>query len=144
MMHWLKFNAVGAMGMTVQITLLAAGVHLLELHYILATLLSVEAALLHNFVWHVTWTWPEPHRPAPASARFPAALSIDHGNDLHRRQYRIHVDSSWNGTVGTGSRQSAGYRGLFTCELCRVQPFRLCFARGFQCTDATRKHANRS
>ena len=57
-MRWLKFNAVGAMGMTVQITLLAAGVHLLELHYILATLLSVEAALLHNFVWHVTWTWP--------------------------------------------------------------------------------------
>ena len=21
-------------------------------------MLSVEAALLHNFVWHVTWTWP--------------------------------------------------------------------------------------
>ena len=58
MMRWLKFNAVGAMGMTVQITLLAVGVHLLEWHYILATLLSVEAALLHNFVWHVTWTWP--------------------------------------------------------------------------------------
>ena len=58
MMRWLKFNAVGAMGMAVQITTLAVGVHLLELHYILATVLAVEAALLHNFVWHVTWTWP--------------------------------------------------------------------------------------
>ena len=57
-MRWLKFNAVGAMGMAVQITTLAVGVHLLELHYILATVLAVEAALLHNFVWHVTWTWP--------------------------------------------------------------------------------------
>ena len=57
-MRWLKFNAVGAMGMTVQIATLSVGVHLLEMHYILATLLSVEAALLHNFVWHVTWTWP--------------------------------------------------------------------------------------
>ena len=57
-MRWLKFNAVGAMGMAVQITTLSVGVHLLELHYILATMLSVEAALLHNFVWHVNWTWP--------------------------------------------------------------------------------------
>ena len=58
MMRWLKFSAVGAMGMTVQIAMLAVGVHLLHLHYLLATLISVEAALLHNFVWHVTWTWP--------------------------------------------------------------------------------------
>ena len=57
-MRWLKFNAVGAMGMAVQIATLSVGVHLLELHYILATMLSVEATLLHNFVWHVTWTWP--------------------------------------------------------------------------------------
>ena len=70
MMRWLKFNAVGAMGMAVQITTLAVGVHLLELHYILATVLAVEAALLHNFVWHVTWTWPAAtgaHRWPPGS-----------------------------------------------------------------------------
>lgn len=64
-MRWLKFSAVGAMGMAVQIAMFAVGVHLLDLHYLLATLLSVETALLHNFAWHVTWTWPAnigPHR----------------------------------------------------------------------------------
>ena len=57
-MRWLKFNVVGAMGMAIQLATLAGGVHLLNLHYLLATFLSVEAALLHNFVWHVNWTWP--------------------------------------------------------------------------------------
>ena len=68
-MRWLKFNAVGAMGMAVQITTLAVGVHLLELHYILATVLAVEAALLHNFVWHVTWTWPAATGAVPDDLR---------------------------------------------------------------------------
>ena len=62
-MRWLKFNTVGAMGMVVQVAMLAVGVQLLALHYILATFLAVEAALLHNFVWHVNWTWPA--HPAP-------------------------------------------------------------------------------
>ena len=27
------------------------------LHYMLATALAVESAVLHNFVWHERWTW---------------------------------------------------------------------------------------
>ena len=56
-MHWLKFNAVGAMGAVVQFALLTLFVHLVGIHYLLATALSVEAAILHNFVWHRRWTW---------------------------------------------------------------------------------------
>lgn len=29
------------------------------LHYLAATALAVEAAVLHNFVWHERWTWAD-------------------------------------------------------------------------------------
>jgi putative flippase GtrA len=57
--HWLKFNAVGLIGIGVQLivlTVLASG---LKLNYLLSTFLAVEAAVLHNFVWHERWTWVE-------------------------------------------------------------------------------------
>ncbi len=28
-----------------------------RLHYLIATALAVEAAVLHNFAWHERWTW---------------------------------------------------------------------------------------
>ena len=58
-MRWLKFNLVGALGMGVQLGTLALLVHVLELHYLLATVLAVEAAVLHNFLWHMRWTWAD-------------------------------------------------------------------------------------
>ena len=57
--HWLKFNAVGLIGIGVQLlvlTILAGG---LKLNYLLSTFIAVEAAVLHNFVWHERWTWVE-------------------------------------------------------------------------------------
>jgi putative flippase GtrA len=58
-MRWLKFNAVGAMGMIVHLGLLGLLVHVFKVHYLLATAVSVETAILHNFVWHRRWTWVE-------------------------------------------------------------------------------------
>jgi putative flippase GtrA len=60
--RWLKFNAVGTMGIVVQFAcfgLLFSGLHL---NYMVATALAVEAAVLHNFAWHERFTWKE--RPA--------------------------------------------------------------------------------
>jgi len=57
--RWLKFNAVGAIGILVQLASLAVLAGLLKLHYLLATALAVETAVLHNFVWHCRWTWKE-------------------------------------------------------------------------------------
>jgi putative flippase GtrA len=57
--HWFKFNAVGIIGIGVQLlvlTILASG---LKLNYLLSTFIAVEAAVLHNFVWHERWTWVE-------------------------------------------------------------------------------------
>jgi putative flippase GtrA len=60
--RWLRFNAVGAAGIGVQLTSLALLLRL-EVPLVLATVLAVEAALLHNFFWHERWTWRD--RPAP-------------------------------------------------------------------------------
>jgi putative flippase GtrA len=57
--HWLKFNAVGAMGIVVQLTALVIFESGLKLNYLVATALAVEAAVLHNFIWHERWTWVE-------------------------------------------------------------------------------------
>ena len=57
--RWIIFNAVGFMGFAVQLAMVwaltAAG-----LSYIVSTALGVEAAILHNFFWHVSCTWAGP------------------------------------------------------------------------------------
>jgi putative flippase GtrA len=57
--RWLKFNGVGALGFLVQLACLAALQKGLHLHYLLATGLAVETAVLHNFVWHERFTWKD-------------------------------------------------------------------------------------
>jgi len=73
-MRWLRFNAVGAMGAALQLSLLALLVHVAGMHYLLATACSVEAAILHNFIWHRRWTWHDrrgaPEEAGAALARF--------------------------------------------------------------------------
>jgi putative flippase GtrA len=64
---WLKFIAVGAMGIAVQLGVLALLTSVLEINYLLATALAVEAAVLHNFVWHERFTWAD--RKAPNCSR---------------------------------------------------------------------------
>ena len=55
--RWLKFNAVGAVGIAVQLVALAVLKSGLHVPYLTATALAVETAVLHNFVWHELWTW---------------------------------------------------------------------------------------
>jgi putative flippase GtrA len=57
--RWLAFSLVGAMGIAVQMTFLLVLTSFLNLNYLLATGIAVEAALLHNFVWHERWTWAD-------------------------------------------------------------------------------------
>jgi len=51
-----KFALVGAIGVVVQLAALEALTGL-GLHYLLATGVAVEAAVLHNFMWHQRFTW---------------------------------------------------------------------------------------
>lgn len=60
--RWAAFNAVGAAGLALQVSALALLVHAAHVHYLAATIIAVEAAVLHNFYWHQRWTWQD--RPA--------------------------------------------------------------------------------
>ena len=56
MKRWLRFNAVGILGAGIQLALLALMVRL-HIHYLIATAIAIEIALLHNYAWHRRWTW---------------------------------------------------------------------------------------
>jgi putative flippase GtrA len=63
LIRWGKFNLVGAMGMAVQL----GGSALFDYwtggrHRVFASAAAVEVAVVHNFVWHVHYTWRD--RPA--------------------------------------------------------------------------------
>ena len=66
MSRFVRFNAVGIGGFAIQLGVLALLLRL-GVHYLPATLAAVEAAILHNFLWHERWTWRD--RPAGGPAR---------------------------------------------------------------------------
>jgi putative flippase GtrA len=57
LVRWGKFNLVGAVGMVVQLAALAIFNRWLGGHYLCASAAAVELTLLHNFVWHLHYTW---------------------------------------------------------------------------------------
>lgn len=61
LLRWMKFNLVGAIGIGVQLAVLAV-CRLLGGHYLAGTALAVESAVIHNFLWHERFTWAD--RPA--------------------------------------------------------------------------------
>jgi len=84
--RWLLFNGVGVVGVAVQLGVLALLVHGAGVHYLLATAVAVEAAVLHNFVWHQRVTWRD--RPGSAPA------------DIAHRLLRFHLTNGAVSAVG--------------------------------------------
>lgn len=66
--RWLKFNLVGGIGIGVQLLVLVMLKTGLNLNYLIATALAVEAAVIHNFLWHERFTWAD--RTGGGFARF--------------------------------------------------------------------------
>ena len=56
MTAFVRFNLVGVAGFAVQLGTLSA-LYAAGMPVALATGLAVEAAILHNFMWHERWTW---------------------------------------------------------------------------------------
>jgi len=52
-----RFTLAGTAGFVVQIATVAVLTSLLNVNYLIATLVAVEAAILLNFVWHQRWTF---------------------------------------------------------------------------------------
>jgi putative flippase GtrA len=55
--RFLKFAIAGTSGFIVQIATMAVLISLLDVHYVIATVIAVEAAILANFAWHQRWTF---------------------------------------------------------------------------------------
>jgi dolichol-phosphate mannosyltransferase len=70
-----RFTAVAVAGFVLQ-TAVLEGLTAAGLHYLPATLVAVEAAILHNYVWHERWTWRD--RGTPPGSRA-ARLARYHG-----------------------------------------------------------------
>ncbi len=56
--RWLRFNFVGVLGVVVQMATLAM-LAAIGTPYLIATALAVEAAVLHNYLWHDQYTWAD-------------------------------------------------------------------------------------
>lgn len=54
-----KFNLVGWLGMVVNSGCLYFFKGILGVPLIPASLLSIEIAIIHNFIWHRYWTWKD-------------------------------------------------------------------------------------
>lgn len=61
LIRWGKFNLVGAMGMVLQLGALALISRCAPGHYLCASAAAIELTLLHNFVWHLHYTWRDRH-----------------------------------------------------------------------------------
>jgi len=77
LIRWLKFNAVGAMGICVQLVVLALLHSGLGWNYLLSTALAVEVTVIHNFLWHERFTWSDRFTDSRL-ARF-AAFNLSNG-----------------------------------------------------------------
>jgi putative flippase GtrA len=53
-----RFSMVGAIGVLVQGTVLYL-LSAARINYLVATAVAVESAILHNFIWHRFFTWPD-------------------------------------------------------------------------------------
>jgi putative flippase GtrA len=70
--RWCKFNMVGGIGIGVQFAALFLLKTVLHFEYLFATAIAVEAAVVHNFVWHEQFTWADrvDSSPRPSLGRF--------------------------------------------------------------------------
>jgi putative flippase GtrA len=59
LVRFFRFNAVGSLGIAVQLTSLWLLTGVAAVHYLIATPLAVSLAVVHNFVWHRLWTWKD-------------------------------------------------------------------------------------
>lgn len=56
-MRGVAFVAVSTLGLAWQLALLMTLTQVFGVHYWIATVAGVQAAIVNNFIWHERWTW---------------------------------------------------------------------------------------
>lgn len=75
LVRWCKFNLVGGIGIVVQFAALFLLKSVLHFNYLGATAIAVEAAVVHNFVWHEQFTWADRTKSDRAQSSWPHSLT---------------------------------------------------------------------
>ncbi len=73
LLRWCKFNFVGGIGIGVQFAALFLVKSVMHFNYLAATAIAVEAAVVHNFVWHEQFTWVDRIKSGRGQASLRAA-----------------------------------------------------------------------
>ena len=110
-----RFALVGALGIVVQLLILEV-LTALGCHYLWATVLAVEAAVLNNFTWHQKFTWLDRGDPSLAQARV-RMLRFHLSNGL--RQLAAHAMVGWSVGRAHARRKSVDHSSLLGGKLSR-------------------------
>jgi putative flippase GtrA len=78
LLRWLRFSAVGMVGVAVQLSVLWLCSRVLRIPVAISVVMAVSVAVLHNFAWHEAWTWKE----LPAAGRWGRMIRFDASNGL--------------------------------------------------------------
>jgi len=76
------FLVVGVFGFVVQMGVLYVLASLWHVPYLVATALAVEAAVVHNFLWHQRWTWADRGHANSHAASMARLLRFNLGTGL--------------------------------------------------------------
>ena len=69
------------MGFALQLGTLAWLLHAFDSHFLWASAISVEIAVIHNFLWHWSWTWAD-RRPSTSAGMLAALLRFNLSNGI--------------------------------------------------------------
>ena len=73
-----RFTVVSAIGIGVQLAVLALLTEAAHVGYLAATPIAIAAAVAHNFSWHHRWTWADRADRRPWAIRF-ARFALTNG-----------------------------------------------------------------
>jgi putative flippase GtrA len=75
-----RFNAIGVAGFALQLAVVAMLTGACGVPPLIATVIAVETAILHNFFWHERWTWAD--RPVAGRDRLTRLVRFHLTNGL--------------------------------------------------------------
>ena len=78
-MRFVKFNAVGGLGIVVQLAVIWFLTGITQTPVVVAPALGVAAAVVNNFVWHRQWTWRDRRNDAGSTPAAFARFALANG-----------------------------------------------------------------
>ena len=92
----LRYLAVATLGAALQTAVVLAATAA-GCSPVAATVVGIEAAILHNFAWHDRWTWGDRHRSEPRAVRLVRYNAAMAGSSL-----AIGAATTWMVVAGLG------------------------------------------